>query len=154
MEVEYDIYDWELVEKLRVFWVGEEWYELIVMELNVILFFYYFDYLIVKLEWVCYLNLVFGVDVCVGWILEWLEEEGLVDDMIVIFFVDNGWFEFWGIYWCMNSGFNVLFVVSWFKNFLMLEGIEVGLFDIWVVSLFDVMVMMLVMVGLECFLGM
>ncbi len=57
------------------------------------------------------------MDVRIGWILEQLEQDGVADDTVVIFFGDNGRLEARGIHWCFDSGLHVPMVIHWPKNF-------------------------------------
>lgn len=112
-EAEYDIYDRRSAEKKRVKWVGEEWHPRIATPANVDPPPYYPDHPITRREWARYLNSVSGADVRVGWILEQLEEDGLSDDTVVIFFADNGRLEARGIHWCWDSGLHVPLIIRW-----------------------------------------
>jgi len=116
-EVEYDIYDRKSAEKERVKWVGEDEHPQIATPENVTPPPYYPDHPIVREEWARYLNSVSGMDIRVGWILEQLAADGLIDNTIIMFFSDNGRLEARGIHWLWDSGIHVPLIISWPKNF-------------------------------------
>ncbi|MFN3192889.1 MAG: sulfatase [Aureliella sp.] len=153
-EVEYDIYDRKSKEKARVPWVGEEWHPKIATATNVTPPPYYPDTQLVRSEWARYLNSVSGMDVRVGWILEQLEEEGLLDDTIIIFFGDNGRLEARGIHWCFDSGIHVPMIIRWPKNFPAPADTQPGSTIDQVISLLDITATTLDLAGISKPIGM
>lgn len=137
LEAEYDIYDRKSAEKPRVKWVGEEWHPKIATAENVDPPPYYPDHPITREEWARYLNSVSGMDVRIGWVLEQLEEDGLADDTVVIFFGDNGRLEARGIHWSFDSGLHVPMIIHWPKNFPAPPQYEAGTVNEQVLSLLD-----------------
>ena len=148
-EAEYDIYDRKSAEKPRVKWVGEEWHPQIATEENVTPPPYYPDHRLVREEWARYLNSVSGMDVRVGWILDQLEEDGLAENTIVIFFADNGRLEARGIHWCFDSGLHVPMIVYWPPELAPPSDFVAGTVDDHVVSLLDLTATTLWMAGIE-----
>ncbi|MEM0896295.1 MAG: sulfatase-like hydrolase/transferase, partial [Verrucomicrobiota bacterium] len=148
-EAEYDIYDRKSAEKERVVWVGEEWHPKVATPENVTPPPYYPDHPVVREEWARYLNSVTGTDVRVGWILEQLEEDGVADDTIVIFFGDNGRLEARGIHWPFDSGLHVPLIIKWAKNFPAPKQITPGTVDERLISLLDITATTLWMAGIE-----
>ena len=89
-EAEYDIYDRKSAEKSRVKWVGESWHPKIATPQNVTPPPYYPDHKTTKEEWARYLNSISGTDVRVGWNLEELKKDKILDNTIIKLFADNG----------------------------------------------------------------
>jgi N-sulfoglucosamine sulfohydrolase len=148
-EAEYDIYDRKSSEKERVVWVGEEWHPKVATPQNVTPPPYYPDHPLVREEWARYLNSASGMDVRVGWILEQLKRDRIVDDTVVIFFGDNGRLEARGIHWCFDSGLHVPMVIHWPKNFAPPKHYAVGKVDQRVISLIDLTATTLAIAGIE-----
>lgn len=137
-EIEYDIYDRKTAEKSRVVWVGEEWHPQIATPENVTPPPYYPDHPIVRAEWARYLNSISGMDVRIGWILKRLEEDGTLDDTVIMFFGDNGRLEARGIHWCWDTGLHVPMIVHWPKNFPAPPQYKPGTTNENVISLLDI----------------
>ena len=136
-EAEYDIYDLKSAEKPRVPWAGEEWHPQIATPDNVTPPPYYPDHPVTRQEWARYLNSVSGVDIRIGWILEQLKKDGLADNTVVIFFVDNGRLEPRGIHWCFDSGLHVPLIIRWPSGFPPPPQWRPGTVNDQVVSLLD-----------------
>jgi len=112
-EVEYDIYDRKSAEKERVKWVGEDYHPKIANTENVNPPPYYPDTEVTRQEWARYLNSISGMDIRIGWILDQLRKEGLIDNTVIIFFGDNGRLEARGIHWLWDTGIHVPMIVLW-----------------------------------------
>jgi len=153
-EAEYDIYDRKSSEKPRVKWVGEEWHPQVATEENVTPPPYYPDHPLVKKEWARYLNSVSGMDVRIGWILDRLKQDGLVDNTIVIFFGDNGRLEPRGIHWCFDSGLHVPMIVFWPEAITPPDDYQPGLVDSSPISLLDITATTLAIAGIKRPFGM
>jgi arylsulfatase A-like enzyme len=148
-EAEYDIYDRKSKQKDRVPWVGEEWHPKIATAQNVTPPPYYPDHPIVRQEWARYLNSASGMDVRVGWILEQLQKDGVLEDTVIIFFADNGRLEARGIHWCFDSGLHVPLVIQWAKNHEPPRHYSAGKVDAQVISLIDVSATTLEIAGIK-----
>ncbi len=148
-EAEYDIYDRKSREKERVLWVGEQWHPQVATPQNVTPPPYYPDHRIVREEWARYLNSASGMDVRIGWILDQLKSDGVLDDTVIIFFADNGRLEARGIHWCYDSGLHVPMVIRWPKNFAAPMHYEPGKVDDQVISLIDLTATTLTIAGIE-----
>ncbi|MEX0820798.1 MAG: sulfatase, partial [Rhodothermales bacterium] len=153
-EVEYDIYDGQSAEKERVPFVGEEWHPQVATVDNVNPPPYYPDHEIVREEWARYLNSISGMDVRVGWILEQLEEDGVADNTIIVFFGDNGRLTPRGIHWLWDPGIHVPMIVHWPENYPAPPQYEPGAAIDDVISLLDLTATTLWMAGIERPLGM
>ena len=148
-EAEYDIYDRKSAEKERVKWVGEEYHEQIATAEHVNPPPYYPAHQITKEEWARYLNSVSGVDVRVGWILEALEKDGLLENTIIVFFGDNGRLEARGIHWLYDSGIHVPMVISWPQSLHPPSDYQPGKVNEEVISLLDLTATTLNMAGIS-----
>jgi len=148
-EAEYDIYDRKTWQKPRVKWVGEEWHPKIATPENVSPPPYYPDHKIVRQEWARYLNSVSGMDVRIGWILDQLEQDGLTEDTVILFFGDNGRLEARGIHWCWDSGLHVPMILRWPKNYPAPPQYENGAVNNQVISLLDITATTLWMAGIK-----
>jgi N-sulfoglucosamine sulfohydrolase len=78
---------------------------------------YYPDTPVVREDWAGYLDSVSGLDVQVGHVLKRLEQDGLADNTVVVFFADNGRLEARGLDWCYDSGLHVPLIIRWPKNY-------------------------------------
>ena len=148
-EVEYDIYDRQSGRKERVEWVGEHEHPQIATPDNVTPPPYYPDHPIVRQEWARYLNSISGMDRRVGWVLDQLRDEGLLENTVVIFFADNGRLEARGIHWCYDSGLHVPLIVRWPRSVREPSGYKAGASNDQVLSLIDVAATTLAIAGLQ-----
>ena len=138
LEAEYDIYDRQTWRQPRVEWKGERHHEQIATVENVTPPPYYPDPPLVRTEWARYLNSISGMDKTVGKILRQLETDGLADNMIVMFFGDNGRIEPRGIHWCYDTGLHVPMIVHVPKGMAKPGNYRAGTVSDEVVSLIDV----------------
>jgi len=147
-EVEYDIYDRKCAQKERVPWVGENDHPPIAKPDEIPLPPYYPDHPIARAEWARYLNSVSGLDLRVGHILAALNDEGLEDDTIVVFFADNGRLEVRGIHFCYDSGLHVPLIIRWPRNFPPPHDCRPGSVNEQLISLLDLTATTLDMAGI------
>lgn len=154
LEAEYDIYDRQTWKQPRVEWKGERTHEQIATVDNVTPPPYYPDHPLVRQEWARYLNSVSGMDKTIGKILHRLEQDGLADNTIVVFFGDNGRIEPRGIHWCYDTGLHVPMIIRWPKSVPAPDGYVPGSVDSQVVSLIDLTPTTLGFAGIERPLGM
>jgi len=148
-EAEYDIYDRRSWEKPRVKWVGEDRHPKIADPEKVTPPPYYPDHPVVREEWARYLNSVSGMDVRIGWILRQLEEDGLADNTVILFFGDNGRLEARGIHWCTDSGLHVPMILKWPRDYPVPELYAAGKVDNRVISLLDLTATTLWIAGIQ-----
>lgn len=147
-EAEYDIYDRKSAEKTRVPWVGEQWHPKVATPENVSPPPYYPEHPIVREEWARYLNSASGMDVRIGWIMDQLNQDGLLDDTVVFFFADNGRLEARGIHWCFDSGLHVPLIVRWPENYAAPSQYKPGSVDEQIISLIDLTATTLAIAGI------
>ncbi len=150
-QAEYDIYDRQTWKKDRVEWVGERDPRLphVATPENVILPPYYPDHAVVREEWARYLNTTSLMDFHVGRILRQLEQEGTLEDTVVLFFADNGRMEPRGIHWCYDTGLHVPLIIRWPGHFPAPPQVQPGAVNENVVSLLDVTATTLAIAGLR-----
>jgi arylsulfatase A-like enzyme len=153
-EAEYDIYDRKSAAKPRVEWVGEREHPQIATPQNVTPPPYYPDHEITRQEWARYLNSVSGLDRRVGWVLEKLRADGLMDNTVIVFFADNGRQEARGIHWCNDTGLHVPLIIKWPKNFSAPPQIVPGAENSDLISLLDLTATTLWIAGIPRPLGM
>ena len=154
LECEYDIYDRNTWRQPRVEWKGEKVHEQIATPEKVNPPPYYPDHPIVREEWARYLNSVSGMDKTIGKVLRRLEQDGLADNTIVIFFGDNGRIEPRGIHWCYDTGLHVPMIIRWPKDFPAPANYRPGTVKDEVVSLIDLTPTTLGFAGIAKPLGM
>ena len=154
VENEYDIYDRQTYKYDRVPWDGEEQHPQVATPDNVTPPPYYPDHPITRDEWSRYLNSVSGMDLRIGWILEQLEEDGMTEDTIVVFFGDNGRMEPRGIHWLWDSGIHVPLIIAYPNTMEAPEGYAPGGVNDDVVSLIDLNPTTLAMAGVDKPFGM
>jgi arylsulfatase A-like enzyme len=153
-EIEYDIYDRQTASKSRVEWVGEREHPQLATPENVSVPPYYPDHEITRQELARYYNSVSGIDIRVGWILEQLKEDGLMDNTIIIFFGDNGRLDARGIHWCWDTGLRVPLIVYWPPDLEAPPQYRPGSVNDQVISLLDITATTLQIAGIPRPLGM
>jgi len=90
---------------------------------------YYPDHPVTREDWGKYLDEATEVDRKVGLVLAALENDGLADDTIVIFFGDNGQAHVRGKQFCYESGLLVPLIIRWPKNFPAPARFQAGTVD-------------------------
>jgi arylsulfatase A-like enzyme len=74
---------------------------------------YYPDHAEARADWAQYLNAVMALDKKVGYVLERLQQDGLADNTIVIFFSDHGRAMVRAKQWPYESGLRIPLIVRW-----------------------------------------
>ncbi|MEM9365951.1 MAG: sulfatase [Planctomycetota bacterium] len=138
LEAEYDIYDRQTWRQPRVEWKGEHRHPKIATPENVTPPPYYPDHPLVRQEWARYLNSISGMDQTIGKVLQRLEQDGLAENTIVIFFGDNGRIEPRGIHWCYDTGLHVPLIVHIPAGLKRPANYEAGVVRDEVISLIDI----------------
>lgn len=146
-EVEYDIYDRQSARKDRVEWVGEREHIAYAKPEQVAPPPYYPEHPLVRQEWARYLNSVSGMDRRIGWVLNRLRADGLMENTIVVFFADNGRLEPRGIHWCYDSGLRVPMIIRWPSRLTPPPQYRAGAVDDRIISLLDITATTLWMAG-------
>jgi N-sulfoglucosamine sulfohydrolase len=78
---------------------------------------YYPDHPVARADWAEYLDSATELDRKCGVILRKLEQDGLADNTVVVFFGDNGQAHVRGKQFCYESGLLVPLIIRWPKNF-------------------------------------
>lgn len=79
---------------------------------------YYPDHPITRKVWAQYLNTVMALDKKVGWVLNRLKSENLLEDTLIIFFGDNGRAMVRSKQWPYESGLHIPLIIRWPTNFI------------------------------------
>lgn len=74
---------------------------------------YYPDHPVARRDWAQYLNTAMALDKKVGFVLDKLEEDGLGENTVVIFFGDHGRAMVRGKQWCYDSGLRIPCIIYW-----------------------------------------
>lgn len=101
----------------------------------------YPEHPLVRRDWYAYQRSVEVVDQRVGFILDQLKEEGVLDDTIVMFFADHGRPMPWGKQWLNVEGLQVPLILRG-------PGVAAGMVEERLVSLIDLAPSMLQLAGL------
>jgi N-sulfoglucosamine sulfohydrolase len=78
---------------------------------------YYPDHPVARADWAEYLDSATELDRKVGVVLKRLEQDGLADSTVIVFFGDNGQAHVRGKQFCYESGLLVPLIIRWPKNF-------------------------------------
>jgi arylsulfatase A-like enzyme len=87
---------------------------------------YYPDHPVTRADWAAYLDAASELDRKIGLLLKLLEEDGLADNTLVVFFGDNGQSHVRGKQFCYEEGLNVPLLIRWPKNFPLPAGYKAG----------------------------
>jgi len=74
---------------------------------------YYPDHPVARQDWATYLNSIQLMDQYVGKILKRLDDEGLMDNTVVIFIGDNGQCHVRGKQWLYDGGIHIPLIIRW-----------------------------------------
>ena len=110
---------------------------------------YYPDHEITRKVWAQYLNAVMAFDKKVGYVLDLLEKEGLLENTVVVVFGDNGRAMVRSKQWPYESGLHVPLLIRWPKNFAAPAGFSRGEVDSRLLSIIDLSATTLRVVGIE-----
>ncbi|HEY3128069.1 MAG TPA: sulfatase [Acidobacteriota bacterium] len=90
---------------------------------------YYPDHPVTRADWAAYLDAASELDRKIGRILKQLDEDGLADNTLIIFFGDNGQSHVRGKQWCYESGLHVRLIIRWPKDFPVPKNFKPGTVD-------------------------
>ena len=110
---------------------------------------YYPDHPVTRRDWATYLNSVSALDRDVGAVLKKLEDDGLAENTIVIFFGDNGRLHVRGLDWCYDSGLRVPLIIWWPEQLAPPEHFQYGTENNQLVSLIDLTATTLSLAGIK-----
>ena len=77
---------------------------------------YYPDHPVTRQDWAAYLDAASELDRKIGLVLKQLDEDGLADTTVVVFFGDNGQAHVRGKQFCYEEGLHVPLVIRWPKG--------------------------------------
>ncbi|MEQ8764849.1 MAG: sulfatase [Planctomycetota bacterium] len=110
---------------------------------------YYPDHPEVREDWAQYLNSVMALDAKIGLVLDRLEEDGLAERTIVMFFADHGRAMVRGKQWPYDSGLHVPLIVHWPEGLDRPAGWTEGTRDDRLVASIDITATTLALCGIE-----
>jgi N-sulfoglucosamine sulfohydrolase len=110
---------------------------------------YYPDHEVSRKVWAQYLNAVMAFDKKVGFILDKLEQEGMLENTMVMIFGDNGRAMVRSKQWPYESGLHIPLLVRWPRNFPLPAGFAPGKQDSRLLSIIDVSATTLKIAGLN-----
>ena len=87
---------------------------------------YYPEHPVTRLDWANYLNCAMALDLKIGFVMEQLRRDGLLENTVVIFFGDNGRAMIRGKQWPYESGLHVPLIIRWPGRFPKPEGFSPG----------------------------
>jgi len=90
---------------------------------------YYPDHPVTREDWAAYLDDASELDRKIGVVLKKLEEDGLADNTIVMFFGDHGQSHVRGKQFCYEEGLHIPLIIRWPKNFAAPAQVKAGLVD-------------------------
>lgn len=108
---------------------------------------YYPDDPVTRKDWAAYLDDVQALDAKVGVVLRQLEQDGLADSTLVVFFGDNGQSMVRGKQFCYESGHHVPLIVRWPKKFPVPAHFQPGTVDARLIEGIDITATTLAMAG-------
>jgi arylsulfatase A-like enzyme len=98
---------------------------------------YYPDHAITRKVWAQYLNAVMAFDKKVGFVLDLLDKEGLLENTVVVVFGDNGRAMVRSKQWPYEGGLHVPLLIRWPANFPVPDGFNPGEMDSRLLSIID-----------------
>ena len=90
---------------------------------------YYPDHPVTRADWAEYLDSATELDRKVGLILKQLEDDGLADSTVVVFFGDHGQSQVRGKQFCYENGLRIPLILRWPAKFPAPKGFAVGSVD-------------------------
>ncbi len=110
---------------------------------------YYPDHEVSRKVWAQYLNAIMAFDKKIGFILDKLENENLLENTVVVVFGDNGRAMLRSKQWPYESGLHVPLLVRWPENFKAPAGFSPGQVDSRLLSMIDLSATTLSIAGLK-----
>jgi N-sulfoglucosamine sulfohydrolase len=110
---------------------------------------YYPDHPVTRADWAAYLDSATELDRKIGLILKQLEEDGLADNTVILFFADHGESHVRGKQFCYDSGLHVPLLIRWPKNFPAPKHFKHGTVDDRLIAAIDFAPTMLDLAGVK-----
>jgi arylsulfatase A-like enzyme len=108
---------------------------------------YYPDHPVARADWAEYLDSATELDRKVGVILKRVEQDGLADNTVIVFFGDNGQAHVRGKQFCYESGLLVPLIIRWPKNFPAPKNFKPGTVNSQLLEAIDLAPAMLAIAG-------
>jgi N-sulfoglucosamine sulfohydrolase len=108
---------------------------------------YYPDHPVVRTDWAEYLDSATELDRKAGVVLKQLEQDGLADNTVIVFFGDNGQAHVRGKQFCYESGLSVPLIIRWPKNFPAPKNFKPGTVNSQLLEAIDLAPTMLAIAG-------
>ncbi len=90
---------------------------------------YYPDHPVTRADWAEYLDSATELDRKVGLVLKQLEDDGLAESTVVVFFGDHGQSQVRGKQFCYESGLHIPLLIRWPSKFPAPKGYTAGTVD-------------------------
>lgn len=110
---------------------------------------YYPDHPVTRDDWANYLDSITQLDRKIGLVLKKLEEDGLADNTVVIFFGDHGRCMVRGKQWCYDSGLHVPLIIRWPASIPTPKAFKPGTVDDQLISAIDLTATTLAIAGVK-----
>jgi N-sulfoglucosamine sulfohydrolase len=108
---------------------------------------YYPDHPVTRADWAEYLDSATELDRKCGVILRKLEQDGLADNTVIVFFGDNGQAQVRGKQFCYESGLLVPLIIKWPKSFPEPKNFKAGTVNTQLLEAIDLAPTMLAIAG-------
>lgn len=110
---------------------------------------YYPDHPVTRADWAEYLDAASELDRKIGEVLELLEDQGLADNTIVVFFGDHGQAHVRGKQFCYEEGLHIPLIIRWPKDIAAPAGWRSGSVDDRFIEAIDLAPTMLDLAGVK-----
>lgn len=108
---------------------------------------YYPEHPVTREDWAQYLDAASELDRKIGVVLKQLEEDGLKDNTVIVFFGDNGEAHVRGKQFCYDSGLHVPLIICWPKAFAAPKHFAPGTVDPRLLAAIDLAPTMIALAG-------
>jgi N-sulfoglucosamine sulfohydrolase len=110
---------------------------------------YYPDHPVTRADWAEYLDAASELDRKVGLLLEQLQDDGLADRTIIVFFGDHGQAQVRGKQFCYDSGLHIPLIIHWPKALPVPKHFAAGTVDDRLIAAIDFGPTMMSLAGIE-----
>jgi N-sulfoglucosamine sulfohydrolase len=110
---------------------------------------YYPDHPVTRADWAEYLDSATELDRKVGLILKQLEDDGLAESTVVVFFGDHGQSQVRGKQFCYETGLHIPLLIRWPSKFPAPKGYAAGTVDDRLLEAIDLSATTLAILGVE-----
>jgi len=110
---------------------------------------YYPDHPVTRADWAEYLDSATELDRKIGLVLQQLEDDGLAESTVVVFFGDHGRAHVRGKQFCYETGLHVPLLIRWPRKFPEPKGFSAGTVDDRLLEAIDLSATTLSLLGVE-----